>query len=453
MDAVRLSSMTLPASTGTGVDKQAPPPALHAPDSFTPSGKPSTKVDPGFVNRVLFTEKQAAPTTILWVFEPSKAADTPPVVGPDGKIYIADGNRVYALDGANGRATQEFTIPAKVNHFVVSKNGSVYATDESKIYCLDKNDGTIKWEKEQTYWGKPTRGRKHLAVDSRDTLYLTDYASGIHAYDGTTGEDKWFYWATYLPQPPELSSDEKVLYVTDAVENLTAVNARDGKHKWQKERVGRPTGSMLITSTKNRDIIVGYENHYAVSCVNGKTGETRWADNGIEGMLAPAAVSCDGRTVFVPDKSAVIYALDGKTGERKWSFDAGMKPGKEIGSWMRGGEEISVTPAYDGSVIIGREDNTITALDGETGRTKWTFKVEEEKLLKPIAGDDGNIYIRGGSGKIYCLPFDLSKVAAGYSAEKEATADRPIAITVESDFINIAGVRLPIGKIARESCP
>jgi outer membrane protein assembly factor BamB len=73
------------------------------------------------------------------------------------------------------------------------------------------------------------------------------------------------------------------------------------------------------------------------------------------------AIGSDG-TVYVGSYSGKVYALDGKTGVKKWEFVTG--------------DNVYSSPAIgsDGTVYIGSNDKEVYALDGRTGAKKWEFE-------------------------------------------------------------------------------
>ena len=75
-----------------------------------------------------------------------------------------------------------------------------------------------------------------------------------------------------------------------------------------------------------------------------------------------------------------IFALDGKTGEKKWAFDLG------------GDEGLTPSIGSDGTVYIGT-GFTAYALDGETGASKWEFTPGHHLRSTLAIGVDGTVYI------------------------------------------------------------
>ncbi|SVE59059.1 uncharacterized protein METZ01_LOCUS511913, partial [marine metagenome] len=82
---------------------------------------------------------------------------------------------------------------------------------------------------------------------------------------------------------------------------------------------------------------------------------------------------------------------------KKWEF-----------IWRKDGFDSYVSvPAIgdDGTVYFGTEDNKLYAVDGKTGTKKWEFETGGS-VSSPVIGDDGTLYIGSGDKKIYAIKTD-----------------------------------------------
>ena len=117
-------------------------------------------------------------------------------------------------------------------------------------------------------------------------------------------------------------------------------------------------------------------------------------------IVSSPAIGADG-TVYVGCGDYKLYALDGKTGTKKWEFKPDEYP-------KTGAHVFSPAIGANGTVYVGEsydpeysKDDKFYALDGETGTKKWEFKMPLGMSYSAAIGSDGTVYI-GGSRQLLC---------------------------------------------------
>ena len=72
---------------------------------------------------------------------------------------------------------------------------------------------------------------------------------------------------------------------------------------------------------------------------------------------------------------------------------------------LRNGAAIRSSPALgrDGTLYVGSEDKKIYAIDGKTGAKKWEFLTGDKVLSSPALGTDGTLYCGSHDKKIYAI--------------------------------------------------
>jgi quinohemoprotein ethanol dehydrogenase len=105
-------------------------------------------------------------------------------------------------------------------------------------------------------------------------------------------------------------------------------------------------------------------------------------------------------TIYQPMDNSIVYALDARTGEKKWVYDAKIDPATRshicCGTHNRG---LAIS---DGKIILAANDARLIALDAITGKELWQTKVADVNLyytltIAPrIAGDKVVIGVAGG---------------------------------------------------------
>ena len=105
-------------------------------------------------------------------------------------------------------------------------------------------------------------------------------------------------------------------------------------------------------------------------------------------------------TIYQPMDNSIVYALDARTGEKKWVYDAKIDPATRshicCGTHNRG---LAIS---DGKIILAANDARLIALDAITGKELWQTRVADVNLyytltIAPrIAGDKVVIGVGGG---------------------------------------------------------
>ena len=97
-----------------------------------------------------------------------------------------------------------------------------------------------------------------------------------------------------------------------------------------------------------------------------------------------AGISTDGKSMFTGNTVGEVYALELKSGQKKWSFKTGGK--------------VYSTPAYhNGVVIVGSSDHYIYGLNAKTGELIWKAEANKAVLGSPAVAK-GKAYIGASDG-------------------------------------------------------
>ncbi|SER28128.1 outer membrane protein assembly factor BamB family protein [Natrinema salaciae] len=129
-----------------------------------------------------------------------------------------------------------------------------------------------------------------------------------------------------------------------------------------------------------------------------RTGEIEWSFEAESKVLSSPTVA-DG-TVYVGDDEGFVHAIDAADGTERWSFDSE----KEFG------EVFSSPTVVDGTVYVGAYDSiwdedTLYALDAETGSEQWSFDTGGDVYSSPTVVD-GTVYIGSNDNNVYAIDAD-----------------------------------------------
>lgn len=116
-------------------------------------------------------------------------------------------------------------------------------------------------------------------------------------------------------------------------------------------------------------------------------------------------------TIYVGSRDNSIYALDAETGDELWSYTAG-------------GIIRSPPTVAGGTVYVGSRDNSLYALDAETGNVQWNYTTGDFVDASPTVVD-GTVYVGSRDNSLYALDAEtgneLWSHQTGDSVKRAAT--------------------------------
>lgn len=164
--------------------------------------------------------------------------------------------------------------------------------------------------------------------------------------------------------------------------------------------------------------------HGAIGKILWKTDELGWVDG------APA-IGPDGTLYAVSNDEGEIFALDSKTGKKKWTTDVTKHPIKyEIMQHIPGQEDtnaFSSSPVIgpNGKVYVGSLDKRVYALDSKTGVIKWTFMTGDTIQSSPVIGPGDMVIIGSGDGTYFALNGRTGAKMWAFNANMEGALPTP----------------------------
>jgi outer membrane protein assembly factor BamB len=116
----------------------------------------------------------------------------------------------------------------------------------------------------------------------------------------------------------------------------------------------------------------------------------QWTASVRTAVSSPAMTN--DRTLYVGSTGKALYALDGQTGQEKWSYGES--------SWVYSSPAIAV----DGTVYIGLPSGGLHAVNPD-GTRKWVFDEDQSPIRSsPAIGDDGTIFVGTDRGMYAVTP-------------------------------------------------
>jgi outer membrane protein assembly factor BamB len=336
------------------------------------------------------------------------------IIGPEGTVYIgADDGRVYALNGATGAilwATTVHTAGADSTP-VLGADGCLYVGAGHSVVALDAATGAQKWRFETA---GDVESAPTLAPDG--TLYFGADDAKVYALDSSNGTLKWYFAfpdGSDTDSSPALGADGTV-YIGSDKGTLYALNGQQGALEWVFQAIGEISGAPTIgrDGTVYICALNSAKTESVTYAINALTGIQRWAVPHASQSAPSVAIGGDG-TVFVSGvapastfnavtapQGAVVWALDGNTGAQKWA------------QWLESGSAGVTAVSIDAEGILYVQSERplaawgmgkLCALEPVTGSVLWEFVTNGSSNSSPAIAADGTVVVGSDDGRVYAI--------------------------------------------------
>jgi outer membrane protein assembly factor BamB len=301
-----------------------------------------------------------APLAWRWMQNSAILSGSPTVDG--NTVYVAAGQRIYALDKDSGNQRWKFPnvepITGKFKGKPILTNGLVIAAADNKtIYAVDTNTRESKW----TYVapapiiGDPVLADKHVVVKLSD--------NSLMAVDAATGQPSWNAPVRLLTGiVGQISAyQNNVLVLTDDYQLLSLSITNPQKPNWKQRFSTLGTDAAPVVFG---DMVYVASGPFLAS-INANSGSARWQSNLNEDIAFQPAVSSGGIMVVTRDRHA--YMLDTNTGRRNAKISVDLGSDAQARPTMAG--DLVVVPTANGGIQL---------IDSKTGNTLWNY------LIRPV---------------------------------------------------------------------
>jgi len=326
-----------------------------------------------------------------WTRDAIRPTETP---ASNGLVYGYDQQRVAALDTGDGSVAWHFQTDgedARVREFTVADGFAVVVT-RRELIALDAVEGTEQWRfslerddgQDETH-RRPNRVRG-LAV-AGDGLYFGS-TEGFTALALADGRERW-----------RVPIDESVAWggaVRDGLlvgwsnEAVYGVETDDGTRRFRT-----PVGSVRVHDVGGT---VGDRTAYVwgeeLTAVDLQSGGKRWTyvpddtETDANDRRGYSPIVSEGRVYTSTDEQTVV-ALDAETGREQWQFDADAG----FGHWGT---------VADGYVYVTGK-RRVHAFDAETGREAWSLDGEGEQHNFWVSALGDSVFVGTRSGRLHAI--------------------------------------------------
>ncbi|MEX0320985.1 MAG: PQQ-binding-like beta-propeller repeat protein [Puniceicoccaceae bacterium] len=348
-----------------------------------------------------------------------------------------DGDVVYAA-GQDGNVLRISLQTRKIDWQVQLENGIVgkvsvgvdcifIGSNSGKLYALDKSTGSLRWTFDTGKTNFRTQQLFSAVLEHEDRLYFGTAQNEVYCIGYCDGTLIWKHelddWVRSKPV-----KKGKTVYVTTLDGRLHALEERGDNvvEKWVQKIGTHGITADLVAGEKG---ILASDKDFVMYSVDYKSGKVRWRHGILDGAWVhghfvhadysaalPGSPTIVDGIVYVGGPDGFVHALDFKTGEEIWRFEAG----KVI---------TGAVSIIDGKAMFGRiasafdvprkeEAPPFYALDAKTGEIVWISRELGNVWIGPVA-NDGVLFVGDMSGYVYGVDVDTGKTLWKYYTSKD----------------------------------
>lgn len=332
--------------------------------------------------RYLPTEEVSPPFKVKWRFNGRKLLEYSPIL-LGGTIYgINNNGGAFAVKTRRGKIRWRKDIASLNASAPAFSNGSLFYSnlEPGQVQSVRARDGKRWWQRELP-------GRTESSPVVVDDLVIAGCECGtLFGLNRVTGKTVWEAdLGGEIKAAPAVS--EGVAYVGDYGGNFSAVNISDGSVKWTYSGAGDFYGTAAVAFGR---VYVGSKDG-SVYSFEKDSGDLAWR-HAIGGEVYAGAVAADTpnsepSVYFGVFGGSSFYSLDARTGNERWSADAG-------------GSVIGAASVIGETVYVANLNTTETfAFDTASGEKVWSFR---DGAYNPVISDGNLIYLTGKK-QIYAM--------------------------------------------------
>jgi outer membrane protein assembly factor BamB len=334
----------------------------------------------------------AAEVTPTWIASAGGAVQSHLVRSADALYVTTMGNDLVALDAASGIERWRFAASDSIFSTPAIDGGVIYfGSADHYVYAIDPATHQPKWKTKTggAVFAGPAVAHGIVCVGSVDQI--------IYGLDAATGDVRWTVKGAGMYQS-NTATDGQRFFVGGWDNTFRAIDAATGKIAWEKR--------------------IGYDKNGRISFYYSPA-------------ISSPAVG-DGK-VFVTTNDGVLHAFDAATGNVAWKFD-GKKVGYSSPCYHDGkvycaigdqghvfcwnatdGKKLWQSQVlgviYDssftfaaGRVFIGAVEGTFNAIEADTGKVIWSYRLGPGHVFASPAADEQRVYIASLGGRVTALP-------------------------------------------------
>jgi outer membrane protein assembly factor BamB len=323
---------------------------------------------------------------------------------------------------------------ASISATPVLDNGVLYfGTQQGRLYALRAADRQLLW----TYpplSQQPLPEIARAAVVANGAAYFCAHDAGLFAVSLATGTKLWeqgpeqHIVTVSVTAQPVLANG--LIYINDIGGPLgpafVAVADLKGNEVTSLNPTEPNTFGVSAPLVAGGRVYVGGSDGYVYALDATKSGPEIWrveagAARALQLKQPPFAITAtpniaDG-VVYVGSQDTSVYALDARTGAKRWSFPT------------NGPITISSPVVAAGLLYIGSNDESLYALDARLGHLMWQYATGDKIAGTPTLAD-GILYIGSYDKYVHAVDATSGKLIRRYHAGGSVLAQPVVAAGV-----------------------
>jgi outer membrane protein assembly factor BamB len=261
-----------------------------------------------------------------------------------------------------------------------------------------------------------------------DRVYVGDDTGYLTCYGRTDGKKLWDFKAGHrITGTP--AACENVVVFGSADRNIYGLNAETGEQLWKVAAAEPVLGAVTISEGV---AYIGASDH-TFRAIRIHTGNVVWAYDRVKGYIVTKPL-VEGNKVIFGAWDNTLYALDKQTGKELWKWTGGLT--------RMHFSPASVWPvAAHGKVFITDPQRALTAIDIETGETIYrTFRSVVRETIG-LSEDKERIYSKTMNDSIVCYSTMTDTPTQLWASDVGFGYEHAPSMPVEKDGMVFGGTK------------
>ena len=326
----------------------------------------------------------------------------------DNRIYVSSyySPLLLEIDRLSGSIKKEIRVGEHIMSSDLSDNTFYYSIIDKKnnyIHALDVSSGAEEWS--QNIVSPEDRYAPTSIKAASGRVYLNEGLGKVSALDGENGEKLWSFEPKMLEaassgDTPLVRASESVVLLGFGDGMVYALDPTSGTELWKFDTVVRShphnifiTDKITYVAASTYSITRGTGEKDIVYALDTKTGQKKWSFL-TEGN-PNTSITADGEIFYIAKAYGYLQAISNKDGKELWRLKTDHFP---TNLSVSDGVLYFAINQYD--EIFG-DKSYLQAVDTKTGKKLWEFKIRD--LVSDFDSANGTVYFIKRDGELTAL--------------------------------------------------